>query len=51
MNLRDTVLVTTTLRRAQLQTLANLRELTATIKEPLTPVRLWAPFIVQQTGE
>jgi tetratricopeptide (TPR) repeat protein len=39
------------LRRAQLQTLTNLRELTATMKEPLAPVRLWAPFIVQQTGE
>jgi CHAT domain-containing protein len=39
------------LRRAQLQTLTNLREMTATMKEPVTPVRLWAPFIVQQTGE
>ena len=39
------------LRRAQLQTLTNLRELTATMKEPFAPVRLWAPFIVQQTGE
>ncbi|MGH7960314.1 MAG: tetratricopeptide repeat protein [Candidatus Binatia bacterium] len=39
------------LRRAQLHTIANLRELTATMKEPLAPVKLWAPFIVQQTGE
>jgi len=39
------------LRQAQLQTIANLRELTATMKEPLVPVRSWAPFIVQQTGE
>lgn len=39
------------LRRAQLQILANLREMTATMKEPVTPVQLWAPFIVQQTGE
>jgi len=39
------------LRQAQLQTLANLRELTKSMKEPFTPVKLWAPFIVQQTGE
>jgi CHAT domain-containing protein len=39
------------LRQAQLQTLVTLRELTETMKEPLTPVKLWAPFIVQQTGE
>ena len=38
------------LRQAQLQTLASLRAMTATLKEPLTPVKLWAPFIVQQTG-
>jgi CHAT domain-containing protein len=39
------------LRQAQLQTISRLRKETATMKEPLAPVRLWAPFIVQQTGE
>lgn len=39
------------LRQAQLQTIANLRELTASFGKPMAPVRLWAPFIVQQTGE
>ncbi len=40
------------LREAQLQTIASLREQTkASIGEPLAPVKLWAPFIVQQTAE
>lgn len=39
------------LRRAQLQTITHLRELTVSFGKPLAPVRLWAPFIVQQTGE
>lgn len=40
------------LRQAQLQTIASLREQTKTaFGEPLAPVKLWAPFIVQQTGE
>lgn len=39
------------LRQAQLQTIANLRELTASFGKPMAPVRLWAPFILQQTGE
>jgi CHAT domain-containing protein len=40
------------LRQAQLQTIAELRARTrAAVGEALAPVRLWAPFIVQQTGE
>jgi CHAT domain-containing protein len=39
------------LRQAQLQTLARLRKELATVKDLRTPVKLWAPFIVQQTGE
>lgn len=40
------------LRQVQLQTIASLREQTqAAFGEPLAPVKLWAPFIVQQTGE
>ena len=39
------------LRRAQLQTIAHLRELTAGFGKPFAPVRLWAPFILQQTGQ
>ncbi|MBM4259562.1 MAG: CHAT domain-containing protein [Deltaproteobacteria bacterium] len=40
------------LRNAQLKSIATLREQTkAQLGEPIAPVRLWAPFIVQQTGE
>lgn len=40
------------LREAQLKSIAALQEQTkATLGEPLAPVRLWAPFIVQQTAE
>jgi CHAT domain-containing protein/lipopolysaccharide biosynthesis regulator YciM len=40
------------LRAAQLKSIAALREQTkAKLGEPLAPVRLWAPFIVQQTAE
>jgi CHAT domain-containing protein/Tfp pilus assembly protein PilF len=40
------------LRNAQLKSIAALREQTkATLGEPFAPVRLWAPFIVQQTAE
>jgi CHAT domain-containing protein len=34
------------LRKAQLETIANLRK-----EQKIAPVKLWAPFIVQQTGE
>jgi len=40
------------LRQAQLQTIAELRAHTKkAFGEALASVRLWAPFIVQQTGE
>jgi hypothetical protein len=39
------------LRQARSQTLANLRELTKSRKEPLTPVKLWESFIEQRTRE
>jgi CHAT domain-containing protein/Tfp pilus assembly protein PilF len=40
------------LREAQLKSIASLREQTRTaFGEPFAPVRLWAPFIVQQTAE
>jgi CHAT domain-containing protein len=40
------------LRQAQLQTIAELRARTKqAFGEALAPVRLWAPFIVQQMGE
>lgn len=43
---------TVALCEAQLQTIASLREQTkASIGEPIAPVKLWAPFIVQQTAE
>ena len=38
------------LRRAQLKTIRKLRQITkAEVGEDLAPVKLWAPFIVQQT--
>lgn len=44
--------VSEALRQAQLETIVSLREQTeAALSEPLAPVKLWAPFIVQQTGE
>jgi CHAT domain-containing protein/Tfp pilus assembly protein PilF len=40
------------LREAQLATIGSLREQTQGEQgEPIAPVKLWAPFIVQQTGE
>jgi hypothetical protein len=40
------------LREAQLQSIATLRnQMKATFGRSYAPVRLWAPFIVQQTGE
>jgi CHAT domain-containing protein len=40
------------LREAQLETIGSLREQTqGEHGEPLAPVKLWAPFIVQQTGK
>ena len=39
------------LRQAQLESIATLRGLTKeALGEAIAPVRLWAPFIVQQTG-
>ena len=39
------------LRQAQLESIATLRGLTQeALGEAIAPVRLWAPFIVQQTG-
>ncbi len=39
------------LRAAQLESIANLREAAQeSLGEPITPVRLWAPFMLQQTG-
>lgn len=43
--------LTEALHQAQPRKLATSRELTKTMKEPLPPVKLWAPFIVQQTRE
>lgn len=43
--------LTGALRQAQLQTLVDLRESTKAMKEPLPSVKLWALFIMQQTGE
>ena len=38
------------LRQAQLKTIRKLRQITvAETGEELAPVKLWAPFIVQQT--
>jgi CHAT domain-containing protein/FHA domain-containing protein len=40
------------LRHAQVQTIARLRQQTQTaLGVPLAPVTLWAPFLIQQTGE
>ncbi len=39
------------LQQAQLESIETLRELTqGALGEPIAPVRLWAPFMVQQTG-
>ena len=39
------------LRQAQLESIATLRGLTQeNLGESIAPVRLWAPFMVQQTG-